>query len=65
VNLEGDCRGYLEASAIPAARTDAAGPGHGRIAALDGTRYARYFEEAHNGVPIRMALLALLLGLVE
>ena len=32
---------------------------------LDGTRYARYFEEAHNGVPIRMALLALILGLVE
>jgi aspartate carbamoyltransferase catalytic subunit len=32
---------------------------------LDGTRYARYFEEAHNGVPIRMALLALILGLLE
>ena len=32
---------------------------------LDGTKYARYFEEAHNGVPVRMALLALILGLVE
>jgi aspartate carbamoyltransferase catalytic subunit len=32
---------------------------------LDGTKYARYFEEAANGVPIRMALLALILGLVE
>jgi aspartate carbamoyltransferase catalytic subunit len=32
---------------------------------LDGTRYGRYFEEAHNGVPIRMALLALIVGLVE
>ncbi len=32
---------------------------------LDGTKYARYFEEAHNGVPVRMALLALVLGLVN
>jgi aspartate carbamoyltransferase catalytic subunit len=32
---------------------------------LDGTKYARYFEEAHNGVPVRMALIALILGLVE
>jgi aspartate carbamoyltransferase catalytic subunit len=32
---------------------------------LDGTKYARYFEEAHNGVPVRMALMALILGLVE
>lgn len=32
---------------------------------LDGTKYARYFEQAHNGVPVRMALLALILGLVE
>ena len=32
---------------------------------LDGTKYARYFEEAHYGVPVRMALLALILGLVE
>ena len=32
---------------------------------LDGTKYARYFEEAHNGVPVRMALLALILGLIE
>jgi aspartate carbamoyltransferase catalytic subunit len=32
---------------------------------LDGTQYARYFEEAANGVPIRMALLAIILGLVE
>ncbi len=31
---------------------------------LDGTKYARYFEEAHYGVPVRMALLALVIGLV-
>lgn len=30
---------------------------------LDGTKYARYFRQAHYGVPIRMALLALILGL--
>ncbi|WP_435318554.1 aspartate carbamoyltransferase [Haloarchaeobius sp. TZWSO28] len=28
---------------------------------IDGTRYANYFEQAHNGVPVRMALLDLLL----
>ncbi|MFC4407657.1 aspartate carbamoyltransferase [Haloarchaeobius iranensis] len=28
---------------------------------IDGTDYARYFEQAHNGVPVRMALLDLLL----
>ena len=28
---------------------------------LDGTDYAHYFEQAHNGVPVRMALLDLLL----
>ena len=32
---------------------------------LDGTKYARYFQEAHNGVPVRMALIALILGLVD
>jgi len=29
---------------------------------IDATRQARYFEQAENGVPIRMALLALVLG---
>jgi len=28
---------------------------------LDGTAYAHYFQQAHNGVPVRMALLDLLL----
>ncbi|HET7322815.1 MAG TPA: aspartate carbamoyltransferase [Halococcus sp.] len=28
---------------------------------VDGTQYANYFEQAHNGVPVRMALLDLLL----
>jgi aspartate carbamoyltransferase catalytic subunit len=29
---------------------------------VDDTDHARYFEQAHNGVPVRMALLDLLLG---
>ncbi|KDE59472.1 aspartate carbamoyltransferase catalytic subunit [Halostagnicola sp. A56] len=29
---------------------------------VDDTEYAAYFEQAHNGVPVRMALLDLLLG---
>jgi len=29
---------------------------------VDGTDYANYFEQAHNGVPVRMALLDILLG---
>jgi aspartate carbamoyltransferase catalytic subunit len=29
---------------------------------VDGTRHAKYFEQAHNGVPVRMALLDLLLS---
>ncbi len=29
---------------------------------IDDTEYATYFEQAHNGVPVRMALLDLLLG---
>ena len=29
---------------------------------VDDTGYAKYFEQAHNGVPIRMALLDMLLG---
>ena len=28
---------------------------------VDTTRHAKYFEQAHNGVPVRMALLDLLL----
>jgi aspartate carbamoyltransferase catalytic subunit len=31
---------------------------------VDGTRWARYWQEAHNGVTVRMALLALVLGAV-
>ncbi|NOZ80674.1 MAG: aspartate carbamoyltransferase [DPANN group archaeon] len=33
--------------------------------ALDGTSHAVYFEQAKNGVPVRMALLALVLGAVK
>jgi len=29
---------------------------------VDDTSYAKYFEQAHNGVPVRMALLDVLLG---
>ncbi len=29
---------------------------------IDGTDHARYFQQAHNGVPVRMALLDLILG---
>ena len=29
---------------------------------VDGTPYARYFEQAFNGVPVRMALLSLIFG---
>jgi aspartate carbamoyltransferase catalytic subunit len=29
---------------------------------VDGTTYAQYFQQAHNGVPVRMALLDLMLG---
>jgi len=29
---------------------------------IDDTQYAKYFEQAHNGVPVRMALLDLMLG---
>jgi len=32
---------------------------------VDGTRHARYWEEAFNGVVMRMALLALILGAME
>ncbi len=32
---------------------------------VDGTRHARYWEEAFNGVVVRMALLALILGAME
>jgi len=32
---------------------------------VDFTGHARYFEQAFNGVPVRMALLALVLGVVE
>ena len=29
---------------------------------VDGTNHARYFQQAFNGVPVRMALLSLVLG---
>ena len=32
---------------------------------VDNTRHARYWQEAYNGVVMRMALLALVLGAVE
>ena len=32
---------------------------------VDGTKYATYFEQARAGVPVRMALIALLLGLIK
>jgi aspartate carbamoyltransferase catalytic subunit len=32
---------------------------------VDGTRHARYWQEAYYGVVMRMALLALVLGAVE
>jgi aspartate carbamoyltransferase catalytic subunit len=32
---------------------------------VDQTRHARYWEEAFNGVVVRMALLALVLGKME
>jgi aspartate carbamoyltransferase catalytic subunit len=32
---------------------------------VDKTDHAKYFEQAFNGVPVRMALLALVLGAVE
>lgn len=39
----------------PLPRVDEIGPD------VDGTSHARYFQQAHNGVPVRMALLDLLL----
>ena len=32
---------------------------------VDSTRHARYWEEAFNGVVMRMALLALIMGAME
>jgi aspartate carbamoyltransferase catalytic subunit len=32
---------------------------------VDGTPYARYFQQVRNGIVVRMALLALILGAVE
>lgn len=32
---------------------------------VDTTGYAMYFEQAHNGLAVRMALIALLLGVIE
>ena len=32
---------------------------------VDNSKYAKYWEEAHNGIPIRMALLSLLLGAIS
>ena len=32
---------------------------------VDNTRYAHYFEQAGNGIPVRQALLALVLGKIR
>ena len=32
---------------------------------VDEMKQARYFEQAFNGVPVRMALLAMVLGLMD
>jgi aspartate carbamoyltransferase catalytic subunit len=32
---------------------------------VDGEESAYYFQQAHNGIPTRMAIIALLLGCVE
>ncbi|MDY6779213.1 MAG: aspartate carbamoyltransferase, partial [Halobacteria archaeon] len=29
---------------------------------VDDTRHARYFEQAHNGVPVRMAVLDIVMN---
>jgi aspartate carbamoyltransferase catalytic subunit len=34
-------------------------------AEVDGTRYARYFQQVWNGIVVRMALLALILGAIR
>jgi aspartate carbamoyltransferase catalytic subunit len=34
-------------------------------AEVDGTPYARYFQQVWNGIVVRMALLALILGAVK
>jgi aspartate carbamoyltransferase catalytic subunit len=34
-------------------------------AEVDGTRYARYFQQVWNGIVVRMALLALILGAIK
>jgi aspartate carbamoyltransferase catalytic subunit len=57
----------IDASTLEAARDDLSVmhplPRVDEIAAaVDETRYATYFEQAHNGVPVRMALLDLVLG---
>ena len=48
------------------ALADGIAESHGRHAGesfdIDGTDHARYFQQAHNGVPVRMALLDILLG---
>ena len=35
------------------------------LAEVDNTRHARYWQEAYNGVVMRMALLALVMGAME
>ncbi|HEY3273045.1 MAG TPA: aspartate carbamoyltransferase, partial [Methanocella sp.] len=32
---------------------------------VDGTKYARYFKQSFYGVPVRMAVLALVMGMEE
>ena len=53
-SLEGAKKGMIIMHPLP--RVDEIAP------EVDGTNHARYFQQAFNGVPVRMALLALVLG---
>jgi aspartate carbamoyltransferase catalytic subunit len=53
-SLEGAKKGMIIMHPLP--RVDEIAP------EVDGTKHARYFQQAFNGVPVRMALLSLVLG---
>jgi aspartate carbamoyltransferase catalytic subunit len=53
-NLEGAKKGMIIMHPLP--RVDEIAP------EVDATKHARYFQQAFNGVPVRMALVSLLLG---
>ena len=53
-SLEGAKKGMIIMHPLP--RVDEIAP------EVDGTQHARYFQQAFNGVPVRMALLSLVLG---